>query len=321
MPAKTNHPFINSSGQSRRSFLKAGALITGTFIAGNFSGPLAKAANFFTEDSFDLSVVKGDDYYKSTIKAVDALGGMKKFVGKGSTVGLLVNSRYNKPGTYVKPEITIAALAMLLDAGAKKIVSLERVTSSYWQLSSFSKKHQEKIKEIKQAEENFKEVPINGAVSLKKAEVIKEFLECDAFINIPIFKEHEGIRKTGNLKNLMGLTSYSTNRYFHFGSNASDWYSDAAFLSQCIADVNLLRKPALCICDATEYITTNGPFGPGEVTKAKKIVAGTDRVAVDAYGAQILGYNPKDILPIKMAAEHGMGEIDLKKIKIKEITG
>ena len=155
--AKTNHPFINSSGQSRRSFLKTGALITGTFIAGNISGPLTKAANFFTEDSFDLSVVKGDDYYKSTIKAVDALGGMKKFVSKGSTVGLLVNSRYNKPGTYVKPEITIAALTMLLDAGAKKIISLERVTSSYWQLSSFSKKHQEKIKEIKQAEENFKE--------------------------------------------------------------------------------------------------------------------------------------------------------------------
>ncbi|HVO72553.1 MAG TPA: DUF362 domain-containing protein [Ignavibacteriaceae bacterium] len=320
MTSKKNHSSLNSSTQSRRSFLKAGALITGTIIAGNFSGSLSKAADFINDESIDISVVKGDDYYRNTIKAVDALGGMNRFISKGSTAGLLINSRYNKPGTYVKPEIAIAALTMLLDAGVKKIISLERVAQSYWQLSPFSKKHMEKIKEIKQAEENFEEVSIKGAVALKKAEVIKEFLECDAYINIPIFKEHEGIRKTGNLKNLMGLTSYSTNRFFHFGSNASDWYSDPAFLSQCIADVNLIKKPSLCICDATEYIVTNGPFGPGEVVKSREIVAGVDRVAVDAYGAQILGYKPNDILPIKMAAQHGMGEIDLKKVKIKEIA-
>lgn len=319
MPKKTDHS-SKLSIQSRRSFLKAGALITGSLIAGNISGPITKAAYLFSEESFDLAAVKGDDYYSNTIKAVDALGGMKKFVSKGSTIGLLVNSRYNKLGTFVKPEITLAAVTMLMDAAVKKIISLERVSTSYWQLSPFSKKHLDKIKEIENAEENFVEVPVNGAVSLKKAEVIKDFLECDAFINIPIFKEHEGIRKTGNLKNLMGLTSYPTNRYFHFGSNARDWYSDAAFLSQCIADVNLLKKPVLCVCDATEYIITNGPFGPGEVAKSKKIVAGTDRVAVDAYGARILGYDPEEILPIKMAAAHGMGEIDLKKVKIKEIV-
>jgi len=306
-----------SSQFNRRSFLKTSALIT----AGSFIGSsLAKATNFFVPESIDLSVVKGDDYYSNTIKAVNALGGMKNVASKGSTVGLLVNSRYNKPGTFVKPEITIAVLTMLFETGVKKIISLERVTSSYWQLSPFSKNHQDKIKEIEQAEENFVDVPIRGAISLKKAEVIKDFLNCDAFINVAIFKDHEGIRKTGNLKNLMGLTSYSTNRYFHFGSNASDWYSDVTFLSQCIADINLLRKPALCVCDATEYITTNGPFGPGEVAKSKKIVAGTDRVAVDAYGAVILGYKPENILPIKKAYEHNFGEMDLKKLKIKEIT-
>ena len=302
---------------NRRSFLKTGALITaGSLIA----DPFTKAANLFTFNKIDLSVVKGNDYYSNTIKAVDTLGGMKNFITKGSTIGLLVNSRYNKPGTYVKPEITIAVLTMLLDAGVKKIISLERVTSSYWQLSSFSKKHQEKINSVQQAEEDFVNVPVPGAVSLKKAEVLKDFLNCDAFLNVAIFKDHEGIRKTGNLKNLMGLTSFSTNKYFHFGSNASDWYSDITFLSQCIADINLLRKPALCICDATEYITTNGPFGPGQVAKSQKIIAGTDRVAVDAYGATVLGYKPGDILPIKMAYRHKFGEIDLKKVKIKEIS-
>ena len=53
---------------------------------------------------------------------------------------------------------------------------------------------------------------------------------------------------------------------------------------------------------------------------SKKIVAGTDIVAVDSMGAKILGHNPEDILPISLAHKQGLGEIDLSKVKIKEIA-
>jgi uncharacterized protein (DUF362 family) len=269
-------------------------------------------------EKIDLSIVRGDDYYASTIKAVEALGGMKRFVSKGSTVGILVNSRYNKPGAYVKPEITLAAITLCLGAGAKKIISLENVQDSYWHLNSFSKDYSEAIGDLKYAGNNFKKAKIQRGISLKDAEVEADFLDCDTYINIPIFKQHEGVRITGCLKNLMGLTSQDTNRYFHSGSKAGDGYSNLPFLSQCIADVNLLRKPDLCIADATEYITTNGPFGPGEIVKAKKVVAGTDIVAVDSMGAKILGYDSGDIMPIRLAYKNGLGEIDLSKVKIRE---
>jgi len=36
--------------------------------------------------------VEGPDYFNSTLKAVDLLGGMGRFVKPGSTVGLLANS-------------------------------------------------------------------------------------------------------------------------------------------------------------------------------------------------------------------------------------
>ncbi|WP_394698577.1 hypothetical protein [uncultured Desulfobacter sp.] len=45
------------------------------------------------------------------------------------------------------------------------------------------------------------------------------------------------------MKNMMGLTSSSTNHFFHFGSGSSGWYDDPKFLSQCIANVNLVRRP------------------------------------------------------------------------------
>ncbi|UCE08536.1 MAG: DUF362 domain-containing protein, partial [bacterium] len=74
-----------------------------------------------------------------------------------------------------------------------------------------------------------------------------------------------------------------------------------------------------CIVDATELITTNGPFGPGELIKPQKIVAGTDRVAIDAYCCTLWDLEAKDIIMINKAKEHGIGEMNLKKVKIKVV--
>ena len=296
--------------RSHRDFLKTGILLGAGVLVGR-TGALAKTSKFLITETPYVSVVRGDDYYLNAVKAVDALGGMKRFVGRNSTVGLLVNSRYNKPGTFVKPEIVIAVLDMCFAAGSKKIISLENVASSYWRLSSFSINHSDVIDAIQHAGNDYKKVKIPDGVSLKEAEVESALLECDTFINIPIFKQHEGVRITGCLKNVMGLTSSCTNDFFHNGSHKGGGYADVPFLSQCIADANLIRKPDLCIADATEYITSSGPFGPGNVSKAKK-------VAVDAVGAAILRYDPMVILTIRMAHKHGLGEMDLKKVNIRE---
>jgi uncharacterized protein (DUF362 family) len=123
----------------------------------------------------------------------------------------------------------------------------------------------------------------------------------------------------------MGACSSSTNRFFHQGSGKGGllryfrYYDNIEFLSQCIADVNSIRKPDLCIVDATEFITTNGPAGPGELKQAQKIVAGTNCVSVDAYCATLLGMKPDDVLMVRYASELGLGEKDLSKLAIKEI--
>ena len=73
------------------------------------------------------------------------------------------------------------------------------------------------------------------------------------------------------------------------------------------------------IVDATEFVTTNGSAGPGELKKAHKVIAGTNCVSVDAYCSTVLGLIPQDVLMIQYAHEHGLGEIDIKKLTIKEI--
>ena len=104
--------------------------------------------------------------------------------------------------------------------------------------------------------------------SLKKADVAKALLDWDVFINIPIAKDHTGLGFTGTMKNMMGLTSSTTNMFFHHGLGKLGWYGDGDFLAQCIADVNLVRKPDLCNFDGTEVLATNGPRGPGRWSTA-----------------------------------------------------
>jgi uncharacterized protein (DUF362 family) len=115
---------------------------------------------------------------------------------------------------------------------------------------------------------------------------------------------------------MMGLTTRKTNVTFHLGSGVRN---DPEYLAQCIADLNLIRKPDLVIADAIEFITGNGPSGPGPLKRLDTVIAGTDPVAIDAFGATCLDMKPSDILTVQRAYELKIGEMDLSKLSILEI--
>ena len=65
---------------------------------------------------------------------------------------------------------------------------------------------------------------------------------------------------------------------------------------------------------------TNRPQGPGTLIKPQKVFAGVDRVAMDVYGANLLGLKGEEIRTTRMAHEHGLGEIHLARLQIQEVT-
>jgi uncharacterized protein (DUF362 family) len=88
--------------------------------------------------------------------------------------------------------------------------------------------------------------------------------------------------------------------------------------SQKIVDVNTLVKPTLAILDAYRVLFRNGPTGGSlnDVRLTKTLVAGTNSVSIDAYGAQFLGKSAADFEWLVEANGRGMGEIDLSKLTI-----
>lgn len=269
-----------------------------------------------------LCSVVGDRYFDNTMKAVDALGGMKAFVRPGSTVGILVNSPWGNPGSFTNPDIAIAVVKMCLDSGAKQVWALNDISRKYWRRSRLYESLKTEIDRVSYPDQTTS-VTIDGGKVLKNAEVSSALLSCDVFVNVPIIKDHEGTKFTCTMKNMMGACTGSTCRRFHLGESSivtgllKGFYSNVDLLAQSIADVNLVRRPTLSIVDATEILTTNGPSGPGEMRKPREVIASTDGVAADMYATRHLGLNWEELQVITCAREHGYGPASLKDVNIR----
>lgn len=305
----------------RREFMSRSAKIGVSAVLGERVLSGFAAAPAWANTGVDVAVVAGTDPAAMTAKAIELLGGMGAFVPKNAKVVLMPNVQSKNPGTFTKPEILRSVIRMCKNAGAKEIACLSYLGQPNWDGTGLAKIIQEEgavLKLIPREDVHFTAVPVPNAAVLKEAMVMNEFRNYDVFINMPITKDHAGTKFTGTMKNLMGLNAPANNRgQFH----KPNWQTDPAaieHLETCIVDLNMVIKPALNIVDAVEIIRTNGPMGPGELVRPGKIIAGVDRVAVDAYCATVLGLKGADIIQIRKAWERKLGEMDLSKVKVTE---
>ena len=276
----------------------------------------------------DILTVKGDNTFEITLLAIEKMGGMQRFVKEGQTVGILVNSGFREKGAYVDPDVVIAAIKTVFEAGADSIVFIQHIDDEYWERSELYEEYKDLIKKAGTVEANkfpavfneefFVKYPeIEGAKAINwELEIVKDFFEVDVFINIPIAKHHSLTTLTNAMKNLMGINTRASNVKFHLDGPSRN---DPVFLAQSIVDLNLIRKADLIISDMTHVITTNGPGGPGEIVSPLKVVVSTDPVAIDAFCAQEIGFFIDDVLTISLGHEAGLGKIDLEQINIVEI--
>jgi uncharacterized protein (DUF362 family) len=309
---------------SRRGFLKrsalagAAAIVAPDLFAGVKNGPALSIP--------DIAVVNGTELFNNTVAAIGELGGMNRFVKPGSRVGLLVNSDFTIPSTYVHPDIVLATIQMCLEAGASSVVSLQNIKDQYWTYTPSAAKHESLIRQLEIITANqfpctmeagcFTLTNLRDAAVVKEAEVLTELDKVDVLINIPVGKHHPSTLITGAMKNMMGVTSRTTNVTFHLNGPERN---DPEYLARCIADINKHRPSDLVICDASSFIVTGGPSGPGDVVEPWKIIAGTDMVAIDAMIAELHGYPPADIFTCRAGEEQGLGVIDYTRLNIREI--
>ncbi len=270
----------------------------------------------------DLAVVVGADPAKNVRAAIDAMGGIGRFVSKGDVVTIKPNMGFaNKPeaATTTDPRVVRAVAEQALSAGAKRVLIYDYpchkpdIALDICGVKDMMKGVDDTFVYVIQRETFFKEVTIPGGKTLKKIKVARDIMESDCIINLPVAKSHGSAKVSFGMKNWMGVVE--DRKSWHF------WHD----LNTAIADISTFIRPKLTLLDATRALVTGGPGGPGKVEALNTIVAGIDPVALDAYGLTLApfggeGYKPADIKYLVDAASRGIGSYDLAKLNIHKMT-
>lgn len=136
-------------------------------------------------------------------------------------------------------------------------------------------------------EEDWQAFHSKGSLWEKGFAIPKTVLAADRIVNLCCLKTHRyGGHFTLSLKNSVGLAAkrvpnndYNFMRELHSSSNQR----------RMIAEINTAYKPALVVMDGVEAFTDGGP-AKGKKVRSEVMIAGTDRVAIDAIGVALLRY-------------------------------
>lgn len=303
--------------KTRRDFLKAGFALGAGFSLIDLGGLFAADPSTVGASPAVrpvLVAVRDGDRATMLDRALEALGGIQKFVRPGQTVLIKPNIGWDVPperAANTHPDLIARLVTLCRDAGAKSITVFDNSCDEWeraYANSGIEKAARDAGAVIVNGKDEslYRETPIPGGVKLRSARVHSLVLDSDVFLNVPVLKHHSGTLMTASMKNLMGVI---WDRGFYHRTD----------LHQCIADFLTLRRPTLNIVDAYHPMVRNGPRGRTveDVIEMRTLLASTDIVATDAAAAKLLGHQPADVAHVKLAAAMGLGRMDLENLDIR----
>jgi uncharacterized protein (DUF362 family) len=251
-----------------------------------------------------------------TKAAINAIGGMKRFVSRGDIVVVKPNigwDRLPEQAANTNPEVVATVVKLCYEAGAKKVKVFDRPCNDprrCYKQSGIADAVTAVGAEVSYIDDRkFKDVKISNGTAIKSWPLYTELLEADKIINVPIAKHHGLSKLTMAMKNWMGMMGGSRNKIHQR-------------IDESLVDLATVIKPTLTILDAVRILTANGPQGGNieDVKKLNTVIAGIDQVAIDSYGATLFGMKGSDLGYVRIADKAGLGRMDLSKLKIKKIN-
>ncbi|MDK2934519.1 MAG: hypothetical protein PWP27_2329, partial [Clostridiales bacterium] len=137
--------------------------------------------------------------------------------------------------------------------------------------------------------------------------VCNKAMEVDYLINMPVLKGHCQTSMTCALKNMKGCIPDKEKRKFH-----------TMGLHKPIAYLNRIVKNSLIIVDGI-LGDLNFEEG-GNPVQMNRVIVGKDPVLVDAYAAELMGFDLDEVAYIKIAESIGVGSADVSSANIIELN-
>jgi uncharacterized protein (DUF362 family) len=303
---------------TRRRFLEdcaragAGCGLFGLGAQAAAAGPALAIAHYRTPPQAADGIA--EEAQRLTREAIAALGGMSRFIRRGDVVWVKPNIGWNRrpeQAATTNPDVVATIVSLCYQAGARRVVVSDNSCNSA--VASFARSGIQPAAQKAGAdvftldERKFRNTPLKGRV-LASWDVYADALSADKLINVPIVKHHGLSKATLGMKNLMGLVGGERNR-FHQN------------LPGTVVDLAAFLRPSLVVLDAVRILTANGPVGGNlaDVKRRDTVAAGVDQVAVDAFGATLLGLRPEEIGYIAEASARRLGVMDFESLRPRRL--
>ena len=247
-------------------------------------------------------------------RAVDAMGGMKRFVSRGDVVVVKPNIGWDRMPIHASnthPDVVGAVVQLAFEAGAKKVVvadgSCNDPNRCFQRSGIWRKAYALGAEVVLPAEHRFRTTRMKGEI-LDEWPIFTTLVDCDKVINVPVAKHHNLAKYTAAMKNWYGVLGGRRNR-LHQNIDVS------------IADLATFMRPTLVVVDAMRVLMRNGPQG-GNIDDTKvmnTVFASVDQVAADAFGATLIGQHRDNLPYLKMGHERGLGTMYYENLRVREV--
>lgn len=246
-------------------------------------------------------------------RAMDLVGGIDSIVAKGDAVALkpnVVTGKLSGRGVTTDPRIVEALLKLAFEGGAGEVLIVEgsgygTPTSEALELSGMTEVAERNGASVIDVDEDeVVEVEVPDPLILDKIPVSRSFYEADVRVNVPVMKTHDQMLMTLGMKNMKGVIQKPSKRLFH-----------RIGLAKAIVDLNRAVPLGLTVVDAINAMEGLGPSF-GEIVEMDIVMASNDVYSLDVIGAQVMGFAPKEVEYLKLAAEKGLVSLDGAGIEV-----
>lgn len=308
---------------SRKDFIK---LMLSSLALLSLSGPVSKDAWSVPSNStgrlrkkidcdYDLVAATGADPYLITVKAVEKIGGMGKFVKKNDIVLVKPNigwDRTPEQAANTNPQVVAALIDLSFQAGAKRVNVFDLTCNDAKRcyansgIENTAKEHGANI--YFPDEWNTVKAHFNYDSPLEGWPVLKDAIDCDVFINVPVLKNHGLTRLTLSMKNLMGVC----------GGNRGVIHQN---IGEKLVDLTGFINPDLNVIDAYRMLVRNGPSGGNlaDVKRLDTVIVSADAMLADLYACKLAGVDPSSVSYLNNAMARNFGITDIDKANILSI--
>jgi uncharacterized protein (DUF362 family) len=310
-------------GSSRRDFMKRAALGAAGLALADLGLGGARAAR--SGLPVKLVRVQGPgaaaDVAGAVKQALAPLGGMAAFVKKGHKVLIKPNMGFpTLPEVHATtdPRVVAAVVREALEAGAARVMVMDNPLRSPEACLK-----QNGIRAalrgldahvlLPMDEKFYVRVDVPRGKALTRTRVLREALEADVHVAVPVAKSHSAAGFTGAVKGMMGLIHDRESLHSRMD------------LNQAIADLNTVLRAQLVVMDGLVVMASGGPSGPGKLEHTQAVIAGTDIVAVDAAGVGLAPLyerriKPRQVKHLKLSQELELGLLELPEEQVRLIS-